>query len=64
MSEVTLTSKGQITIPVKDRITFKPMPDGPVVMRAKTKSLVYLKGILNPLPDLTATISEMSLGAA
>jgi antitoxin PrlF len=64
MSEATLISKGQITIPVKDRITFKPMSDGPVVMRAKTKSLVDLKGILNPLLGLTVTISEMSLGAA
>ncbi len=74
MSEATLTSKGQITIPAdirrflaiaaKDRITFTPMPDGTVVMRAKTKSLVDLKGILKPLPGLSVTISEMSLGAA
>lgn len=54
MSEATLTSKGQITIPAdirrsmaiaaKDRVTLTPMPDGTVVMRAKTVSLVDLKG--------------------
>lgn len=74
MSEATLTSKGQITIPAdirrsmalaaKDRITFTPMPDGTVVMRAKTKSMVDLRGILNPLPGLSVTTEEMSLGAA
>jgi AbrB family looped-hinge helix DNA binding protein len=73
MSEATLTSKGQITIPAdirrvmaiaaKDRITFTPMPDGTVVMRAKTKSMVDLKGLLKPLPGLTVTLAEMSLGA-
>jgi antitoxin PrlF len=44
VSEATLTSKGQITIPAdirkllsirpQDRLTFTPMPDGTVVMRA------------------------------
>ena len=58
MSEATLTSKGQITIPSdirkamalspKDRLTFTPMPDGTVVMRAKTQSLKNLKGVLAP----------------
>ena len=54
MSEATLTSKGQITIPAdirklmainpRDRLTFTPMPDGTVVMRAKTKSIKDLRG--------------------
>jgi AbrB family looped-hinge helix DNA binding protein len=74
MSEATLTSKGQITIPAdvrksmalspKDRLTFTPMPDGTVVMRAKTKSLVSLKGMLKPVPGVTVSIAEMSLGSA
>jgi antitoxin PrlF len=44
VSEATLTSKGQITIPAdirqllsirpQDQLTFTPMPDGTVVMRA------------------------------
>ena len=74
MSEATLTSKGQITIPAdirrvmaigpKDRLTFTPMPDGTVVMRAKTKSLRDLKGTLKPPPGTTVGISDMSLGSA
>jgi AbrB family looped-hinge helix DNA binding protein len=74
MSEATLTSKGQITIPAdirksmdlspKDRLTFTPMPDGTVVMRAKTKSLLSLKGLLKPAPGVSVSISEMSLGSS
>lgn len=74
MSEATLTSKGQITIPAdirrsmaispKDRLTFTPMPDGTVVMRAKTKSLMSLKGMLKPLSDTPVSIAEMSMGSA
>lgn len=74
MSEATLTSKGQITIPAdirrsmslspRDRLTFTPMPDGTVVMRAKTRSLMSLKGTLIPLSDKTVSIAEMSIGSA
>lgn len=74
MSEATLTSKGQITIPAdirrsmaispKDRLTFTPMPDGTVVMRAKTKSLLALKGMLKPSPGTAVSIAEMSMGSA
>ena len=74
MSEATLTSKGQITIPAdirrslalnpKDRLTFTPMPDGTVVMRAKTKSLVSLKGLLKPSPGTAVSIDDMSIGTA
>lgn len=72
MSEATLTSKGQVTIPVdirksmsigpKDRLTFTPMPDGTVVMRAKTKSLMDLKGMLRPAPGVAVAIADMRLG--
>ncbi|MEI8170989.1 MAG: type II toxin-antitoxin system PrlF family antitoxin [Rhodoferax sp.] len=74
MSEATLTSKGQITIPVdirralsispKDRLTFTPMPDGTVVLRAKTKSLQTLKGMLKPTSGTAVSISDMSMGSA
>ena len=73
MSEATLTSKGQITIPAdirrflviaaKDRVTLTPMPDGTVVMRAKTKPLADRKGVLKPLPGLAVTFAEMNLGS-
>lgn len=58
MSEATVTSKGQVTIPAdirrslglqaQDRLSFTPMPDGTVVLRAKTPSVMALKGILKP----------------
>jgi AbrB family looped-hinge helix DNA binding protein len=71
MSEATLTSKGQITIPVdirksmaispKDRLTFTPMPDGTVVMRAKTKSIKALRGMLKQPPGVSVTVADMRM---
>jgi AbrB family looped-hinge helix DNA binding protein len=53
----TLTSKGQTTIPKEirdglgmkpgDRMTFTLMPDGTVVMRVKTRSMIDLAGLLH-----------------
>jgi AbrB family looped-hinge helix DNA binding protein len=59
MAEAAVTSKGQITIPAEirsamglkaqDRVVFTLMPDGTTVMRAKSKSIKSLKGMLkNP----------------
>ena len=55
-TDATLTSKGQITIPrgirdslglkPGDRMTFTQMPDGTVVMRVKSKSVMDLAGLL------------------
>ena len=65
MADSTLTSKGQVTVPkairdrlaVKpgDRISFTPLPDGTVLMRAKTRSITQLAAIFHepgrePLP--------------
>ena len=57
MSNATLTSKGQTTIPkeirdklglkAQDRLNFTLMPDGTVIMRAKTRNLLDLTGIAN-----------------
>ncbi len=73
MSEATVTSKGQITIPVdirqslglqaQDRVTFTPMPDGTVVLRAKTKSILDLRGLLQPMPDSVVSVDDMGLGS-
>lgn len=73
MSEATLTSKGQVTVPVDirrslglhahDRLTFTPMPDGTVVLRAKTKSILEFKGMLQPAPGTTVSIEDMNLGS-
>lgn len=56
MAESAVTSKGQITIPAEvrramglqhqDRVVFTVMPDGTTVMRAKTRSLRTLAGLL------------------
>jgi antitoxin PrlF len=73
MSEATVTSKGQVTIPAdirrslgleaQDRLSFTPMPDGTVVMRAKTQSVVALKGLLKPKSGQRVAIKDMNLGA-
>jgi len=72
MSEATLTSKGQITIPVdirrslgvqaQDRLSFTPMPDGTVVLRAKNKTLANIKGLLKPPPGTSVAVEDMNLG--
>lgn len=57
MSDATLTTKGQMTIPkdIRDRLGMKPgnrvtftlMPDGTVLMRVKSKNVRQLAGILH-----------------
>jgi len=56
LTESTLTSNGQTTVPKAireslrlkpgDRITITPMPDGTVLMRVKNKSVMSLAGSL------------------
>lgn len=56
MSNATLTSKGQITIPKeirdslglkpKDRLSFTQMPNGTVIMRVKNKSILDLANLI------------------
>ena len=56
MSEATLTSKGQITIPADirkalglstgERVVFTQLDDGTTVIRAKTRSILELRGLL------------------
>ena len=68
MAEAAVTSKGQITIPAdirramgikaKDRVVFTVMPDGTTVMRAKTKSVTSLKGVLKN-PGKKVPVSSM-----
>jgi hypothetical protein len=38
------------------------MPDGTVVMRAKTKSIKALKGMLKPPHGVHVSISDMRMG--
>jgi antitoxin PrlF len=58
MSEATVTSKGQITIPADirkalglsagERVVFTQLEDGTTIMRSKTRSILDLKGMLKP----------------
>lgn len=71
MGIATLTSKGQVTIPAEvrlalglkpqDQLRFTVMPDGSVVMRAKTRSLNELRGVVEADPSLRVSIDDMRL---
>jgi len=71
MSEATVTSKGQITIPVdirrslglkaRDRVVFTRLADGTVVMRAKSRSASALTGRL-PKPARKVRVEDMRYG--
>ena len=66
----TLTSKGQTTIPKEirdslgmkpgDRITFTQMPDGTVLMRVKSKSVMDLAGVFHKKGRKPVPIEHMS----
>jgi AbrB family looped-hinge helix DNA binding protein len=69
-TDATLTSKGQTTIPKEirdslglqpgDRMTFTLMPDGTVVMRVKTKSVMELAGLLRKKGRKPVAIERLS----
>lgn len=56
MSLATLTSKGQVTIPIdvrealdlqpQDKVNFTVLPDGTVILRAKKRALEDMAGLL------------------
>jgi AbrB family looped-hinge helix DNA binding protein len=66
----TLTSKGQTTIPKEirdslgmkpgDRMTFTLMPDGTVILRVKSKSIMELAGVLHRKGRKPVSIAQMS----
>jgi len=68
MSTATVTSKGQITIPVDirsalkleagDRVDFVIGESGQVVFMPITKNITSLKGLINR-PDRTVSIDDM-----
>lgn len=71
MANATLTSKGQTTIPREirdrlgleagDKLAFTMLSDGTVVMRAKTRRLADLAGILTRPGQPSVSIEEMRL---
>ena len=47
----------------QDRVVFTSLSDGTVVMRAKTRSIVELKGLLKPaLGFAKVSIDDMNIG--
>lgn len=73
MPEATLTSKGQITIPAEvrkamgltagERVVFTRLDDGTTVMRAKSRSILELQGLLTPVVNQRKVpIDDMNIG--
>lgn len=73
MSEATLTSKGQVTIPAEvrkamglsagERVVFTRLDDGTTVMRAKTRSIFELDGLLkDAVKKRKVSVDDMNIG--
>lgn len=73
MSEATITSKGQVTIPADirkalglsagERVVFTRLDDGTTVMRAKSRSILELKGMLGPVRRRRKVpVEDMNIG--
>jgi AbrB family looped-hinge helix DNA binding protein len=70
MAESTLTSKGQTTVPAEVRAQLKAapgtrliwhvMPDGTVVIRAKSKSILDLAGSLKKPGQKRVSVESMN----
>jgi len=69
VSLATLTSKGQVTIPVdvrealglqpQDKLNFTVLPDGTVIVRAKKRSILELAGTLIPEEGVSVSTDDM-----
>lgn len=74
MSEATITSKGQVTIPAEirramgltagERVVFTRLDDGTTVFRAKRRSIMELKGFLKRVKGKKrpVPIKDMNIG--
>lgn len=70
MTESTITAKGQTTVPADiralvhaepgTRLVWSVMPDGTIIVRAKTKSVLELAGMLKAPKGKRVPIDEMS----
>lgn len=70
MAESTLTAKGQTTVPAEvreqvhaipgTRLVWTVMPDGTIVVRAKTKSILDLAGVLKAPKGKHVAVREMN----
>jgi antitoxin PrlF len=73
MSEATVTSRGRISVPAVvrramglsagDRVVFTRLEDGTALIRAKTRSILELKGMLKgKSAKKKVTIADMNIG--
>lgn len=72
MSEATITSKGQVTIPADLRkalalepgakVVFTQLRNGTTIMRAKTRSALDLAGTLKPTRKRKIAVDDMNIG--
>jgi AbrB family looped-hinge helix DNA binding protein len=70
MAESTITAKGQTTVPaeVRDRVRAVPgtrlvwtvTPDGTIIVRAKTKSILGLAGVLKAPKGKHVAVKDMN----
>ena len=70
MSDATLTSKGQMTLPKEireglgikpgNRVTFTLMPNGTALLRVKNKSVMSLAGSLKRKGQKTVSVELLS----
>lgn len=70
MTESTITAKGQTTVPLQvresigatpgTRLVWHVMPDGSLIVRAKTRALLDLAGSLKPAKGKRVAIEDMS----
>lgn len=70
MSESTITAKGQTTVPAEirafvdarpgTRLVWSAMPDGTIIVRAKTRSIVDMAGMLAAPKGKRVAIDEMN----
>ena len=70
MIESTITSKGQTTVPAEvrqqigaapgTRLVWHVMPDGSIVVRAKTRSILDLAGAFKPPRGKHVSIEDMN----
>jgi AbrB family looped-hinge helix DNA binding protein len=70
MTESTITAKGQTTVPaeVRDKVRAGPgtrlvwtvTPDGTIIVRAKTKSILDLAGVLKAPKGKHVAVKDMN----
>jgi len=70
MTESTITSKGQTTVPAEvralvdakpgTRLVWSVTPDGTIIVRAKTKSILDMAGLVKARAGKRVTIDKMN----